>query len=319
MSDHGNILYYLEESRRSLEDRDYLNAAVNAYWCVKYCEQGDPYGISDAKLSDAEGEARRTLRSCVKKFKSCRLSKTSFVYGTICPKMLWLYRNRYDLRHVSPATQRKFDAGHAAGALAQRLFPDGIDASDVDSERIIDMSRFSLPINIRQQLWLDKTAQHYLDRTVYEAAFVHNDVFAAVDILTRGAEGHIAYEVKCSRSVTDTFLKDCALQYYVISHNCRLEDFYLVYVDGDYLDSINVPIDGITETSVDIDRLFIKESVLSRILPMQRRIREEIDACKSVLAKKQEPRVATGAQCTTPYECMYAAYCKGLDRDFSIW
>lgn len=318
MSDQVNILYYLEECKKSYKTKDFLNAAVSAYWCVKYCEYGEPYGMSREELSRAESEAWSIFRSCSRKFKSCKLSKTTFVYGTICPKLLWLYKNEYNLRCVSVETQKKFDEGHIMGTLAQRLFPDGIDASDVGTECIIDKCQFYLPFNLKQQLWLNRTEEYYRDHTVYEAAFVYNDVFAAIDILTKGINGHIGYEVKSSKSITETLLKDCALQYYVISKNCKLEDFFLVYVNEQYLDDIQIPLGEMNESNVDMERLFIKESVLSRIMPLQEDIKSKIEFCKSILSQGA-PSIKMGDQCTSPYECMFTQYCKNADIDFDIW
>lgn len=318
MSDQANILYYFTECKRYYKNQDLLEAAVNAYWCVKYCEHGDPYGMSDKDLNKAESEAWSILRSCSKKFKSSQLSKTTFVYGTICSKLLWLYKNKYNLRKISENTQQKFNAGHEIGALAQKLFPKGIDASELDSEQLIDMSRFSLPFNLKQQLWLNKTAAYYRDHTVYEAAFVYDDVFAAVDILTKGSDGHIAYEVKCSKSVNETFLRDCALQYHVLNNNCGLKDFFIVYLNEKYLEEVQIPIEQLNESNIDIERLFIKESVLSRILPLQKEVHNQIKSCKSILTKN-EPAIEMGTHCTSPYECMFTHYCKNKDRDFDIW
>lgn len=318
MSDQANILYNLEECKKSYKNNDFLDAAVNAFWCLKYCEQGEPYGMSNQKLSRAKSEAWSVLRSCSRKFKSSKLSKITFVYGTICPKLLWLYKNKYNLRRISEVTQKKFDGGHIIGALAQKLFPNGVDASDLDAERVIDMSRFSLPFNLKQQLWLDRTLNFYQKHTVYEAAFVYDDVFAAVDILVNASDGYTAYEVKNSKIITEMLLKDCALQYYVINKNCELKDFFLVYINEQYLEEIQIPIEELTESNVDIERLFIIESVLSRILPMQEEIRGQIENCKTILSK-QEPSVEMGSQCSSPYECMFTYYCEHKDRDFDIW
>lgn len=160
------------------------------------------------------------------------------------------------MRVISPETQKKFEGGHNIGSLAQKIFPDGIDASNidgVDSERIIDMSRMELPFNIKQQLWIDKTNRLYTEHTAYEAAFINDDVFAAVDILTKGEKGHVAYEVKSSKMITETFIKDCALQYYVINKNCPLENFFLIYLNETYFKKIKIPLDEINETNADIN------------------------------------------------------------------
>lgn len=316
MSDYGNILYHLDACKEALETKRYLDAAINAYWCVQYCEQGEPYGISNEELRNSESQARKIYIKASKKFRSSILSKTTFVYGTICPKLLWLYKNKYNLRRVSQQTQKKFDAGHNIGFLAQKLFPDGIDASAIDDERIIDMSRIGLPFNIKQQLWLNRTQEFFKDHTVYEAAFIHDDVFAAVDILNKTETGHIAYEVKCSKSITDTFLKDCALQYYVINKNCNLDDFFLIYINEEYLEEVQIPLEQMNDSNVDINKLFKVESVLDKILPLQSYISENIKQCKKIL-QKGEPNVTPGEQCDNPYECMYKQYCNHYFGDDS--
>lgn len=319
MSDHANILSYLEDCKRFYKQNEYLEAAINAYWCLQYCKNGEPFGISIEMLTKAEAESYRIFLSASKKIHSASLSKTTFVYGTICPKLLWLYKNKYTLRRISDSTQKKFDYGHIIGRLAHNLFPGGIDASELSSERVIGMSLFRLPFNLKQQLWLDKTSVAIENAATYEAAFVYNDVFAAIDILTKGSYGYTAYEVKASKVITDTFIRDCALQYYVINNNVKLEDFFLIYINESYLKEINLTLEQINECNVDVDRLFLKESVLSRILPLQSFISEQISNCKSIL-KNREPSVDMGTQCSSPYECMFTSYCKNKEwSDFDVW
>ena len=50
MSYHANIIDCLELSRNAWEEKDYLRAAICAYWCVQYCRYGEPYGMSGSKL-----------------------------------------------------------------------------------------------------------------------------------------------------------------------------------------------------------------------------------------------------------------------------
>ncbi len=319
MSDCGDIISYLEESSKAWEEKEYLKATISAYWCIQYCRHGEPYSMSKEELYNIESQAWKIYKKASKNFHSAILSKTTFIYGTICPKLLWLYKNKYTSRQISEKTQKKFDMGHNIGYLAQKLFPNGIDASIFDAEHIIDMSPISLPFNLKQQLWIDRTQQLYENNTVYEAAFVNDDVFAAVDILEKTNTGHIAYEVKASTCITETFLRDCALQFYVINKNCKLDDFFLIYIDETYLNTVQIPLEEINSTNVDINRLFIIESVLTRILPWQEYISDKIKFCKSIL-KRGEPKIAMGEQCTNPYECMFKHYCgHNALNDFGIW
>lgn len=319
MSDYACIIDHLKEAEACFEKDDFLNAAINAYWCMKYCEHGNPWEMSGVAINEADAKANKILKSSSKHIKKSLLSKTTFIYGTICPKLLWLYKNKYDFRKISDNTQKKFDAGHIIGSLAQKLFKDGIDASNVDDSRVIDMSPFKLPFYLKQPLWLNKTFAHHKDKTVYEAAFIHDDVFAAVDILTPAQTGNIAYEVKCSGAISETLLRDCALQYYVISHNCNLEDFFLVYVDENYVRDLGISYEEMNEGNTDINKLFIKESVLSRILPIQQDIKNSVKLFKSIL-KGHMPKVECGEHCHHPYECMYNNYCNPVDPpEFGIW
>ena len=77
--------------------------------------------------SIASNQWRKIIRSHLK---TATLSKSSFVMGCQCTKLMWLHKYKYAERKVLVETQSKFDRGHIIGDLAQHLFPDGIDASD---------------------------------------------------------------------------------------------------------------------------------------------------------------------------------------------
>ena len=77
--------------------------------------------------SIASNQWRKIIRSHLK---TATLSKSSFVMGCQCTKLMWLHKYKYAERKVSVETQSKFDRGRIIGELGQHLFPDGIDASD---------------------------------------------------------------------------------------------------------------------------------------------------------------------------------------------
>ncbi len=56
------------------------------------------------------------------------ISKSQYLRGLQCPKALWLYRNRPDLKpENSPTLQHRFDSGHEVGLLAQKCFDGGVE------------------------------------------------------------------------------------------------------------------------------------------------------------------------------------------------
>ncbi|MBK8708714.1 MAG: hypothetical protein IPN30_09540 [Flavobacteriales bacterium] len=106
------------------------------------------------------------------------LSKSTYMRGKQCPKALWLYKHRPELRPpVSAGTQAIFDSGTEVGLLAQQRFPGGVDCTP---EHHYDYA----PALAATQAALAAGAP-----VVYEAAFQHDGVLAALDILVRDGAG----------------------------------------------------------------------------------------------------------------------------------
>jgi hypothetical protein len=56
------------------------------------------------------------------------LSKSKYLSGLQCPKLLWHHYNAKDeIPKPNAATQAIFDQGYDVGALAKKLYPDGIE------------------------------------------------------------------------------------------------------------------------------------------------------------------------------------------------
>ncbi len=309
MGDTSGLYACFETAKKYFAEKDYLNAAIEAYWCRMYCMYGEPYGISDIK--SYERVASKIYFNSIKRLRFSVLSKSMFIVGSQCEKALWLHKYKYKERKVSSETQHKFDRGHVVGKLAQHLFFGGVDASSIwCGECYVDNTKMSLPFHLKQQCWIAKTQSALPNNVpIYEAAFIYDDVFAAVDILIKSDKGFVAYEVKSSTAITETYLLDNALQYYVISHNIKLVDFVLVHLDEEYVTEINIPLDQLTFANCDINRLFVKTSVLDKVLPLQERVRDDIVRFKQTLANG-EPTIKQGEHCNVPYECAFIDYCR---------
>ena len=80
---------------------------------------------------------------------------------------------------------------------------------------------------------------------------------AALDILVKDNEGWKAYEVKSSTSVSKTYIKDAAIQYYtIVNSGIDFKDISIVHVNNNY----------VLEGDLDINKLFTIESVKERVL-----------------------------------------------------
>ncbi len=218
------------------------------------------------------------------------LSKSTFIRGTQCVKSLYLNKKRRFLRdRLSDAQRAVFNRGTDVGLLAQQLFPGGIDLKP--------RSWNQYAAKAKQTETVIRTGKH---QTLYEATFQYDRLLAILDILVKQSEGWMAYEVKSSLKISETYLLDAAFQYYVITHSgVLLQDFFLVYVNPEYERG----------NDLDVQQLFTKKSVLREVLERQPYIVSQIEKEKQALQTTSSPKVPIGPHCHNPYPCDFLGHC----------
>ena len=152
------------------------------------------------------------------------ISKTAFLKFEQCRKAFFFYKNHYYLRDKpSVDKQLTFKRGHDIGALAQQLFPGGINVVETDQNK-------GRAIEYTKELIEKRTP------VIYEATIVYNGVMVMVDILVLTNEGYFAYEVKSSVKISEIYIKDACLQYYVVKNTLpELKDFFIVTINDGYV------------------------------------------------------------------------------------
>jgi len=228
-----------------------------------------------------------------------RLSKSTFIRGTQCEKSLYLYKHHYNLKDPIPTSlQAVFDRGTNIGLLAQSLFPNGVDASPENHFKMVES--------------VGKT-RHFISQgqtIIYEATFLYNDVLAALDVLVKDHDGWKAYEVKSSTKVSDTYIKDAAIQYYTITNSgIELKDISIVYINNQY----------VKNGEIDINELFTVESVLDQVLEFLPRIPNEVQRLKNVIESPEIPQVNIGPHCSDPYDCDFKGTCWKHIPEYSVF
>ena len=228
-----------------------------------------------------------------------KLSKSTFIRGLQCEKSLYLYKKHYKLKDPKPSSlQAVFDQGTNIGLLAQELFPNGADASPENHFKMVES--------------VGKT-QGFVSQgksIIYEATFLYNNVLAALDILVKDEEGWKAYEVKSSTKVSDTYIKDAAIQYYTITNSgVDLKDISIVHINNQYTK------DG----ELDINQLFTIESVYDQVLEFLPRIPNEVRRLKNVIESPEVPSVDIGNHCSDPYDCDFKGTCWKHIPDYSVF
>ena len=227
------------------------------------------------------------------------ISKSTFIRGLQCEKSLYLYKHHYNLKDPTPSSlQAVFDQGTNIGLLAQSLFPNGVDASPE--------SHFKMGGSVGKTLdFISKG-----ETTIYEATFLYNNVLAALDILVKDHDGWKAYEVKSSTKISDTYIKDAAIQYYTITNSgINLKDISIVYINNQY----------VKNGAIDINELFTVESVLDQVLDYLPRIPNEIKRLKNVIESPETPQVNIGPHCSDPYDCDFKGTCWKHIPEYSVF
>jgi hypothetical protein len=227
------------------------------------------------------------------------LSKSSFIKGLQCEKHLYLYKYNYnEMDEFSEMQKAIFQRGTDVGVIAQKLFPDGIIATE------------GSPPNYKKGLKKTNELIQQGENTIYEAAFQFNEVLAINDIIVRDGSKWNAYEVKSSTSISETYLNDAALQYYVLSNSgIEINNFSIIYINNQY----------IRNGKLDIHSLFNIESVLQHILPLQDFVKESVERLKQVIANKIMPQIDIGEHCHDPYKCGFFNYCREHIPEYSIF
>jgi hypothetical protein len=219
------------------------------------------------------------------------LSKSTFISGWQCPKRLYLQKFKPEVVDEEDEQQAAvFQQGSDIGLLAQQLFEDGVNAQGDEewhSSITVERTQKLLPV------------QH----VIYEAAFMHDGVLCALDILVRKGKKYYAFEVKGSTKVKDYHIIDAALQYHVMN-NCGIElaDISILHLNSAY----------VRNGRLNVNELFKATSILDEVKPKQPFINEKIAELKNLLAAKQEPELTMGKHCNKPFPCNFQNYCSSL-------
>jgi hypothetical protein len=216
------------------------------------------------------------------------ISKTAFLKFEQCQKAFYFYKKHPYLRDkISIDKQLTFKRGHQVGDLAQTLFPGGIDVSKNSK-------------NSAEGLALTTTLIENKTPVIYEATFAYNGALIMVDILCLENEKYTAYEVKSSFKISEVYLKDACLQFYVLKNALpTLEDFFLVTLNQDY----------VFENEINPKQLFKKRSVKIESEKNLPYFENQLFNAQLTLEQNKIPNIAIGKHCFKPYQCDYFSNC----------
>jgi len=319
MSDFFNIYLSFEAAEEACKNGDYVQAAEQYWWTVQYFKHGE-FPVYDSSLSKIATKAESQWKSIVKsKLPTIKLSTSFFLMGKQCVKQMWLQKHRGNEQIVFEQMQSAFSQGNNIGELARQAYPNGKDADETifqnyskDSLQAKSPIRIAeLPIILRQYIWLKHTKKLIEEKEdiIYDAAFVHNDVFATIDMLEYTGEDYIVYELKTTEVIDGGYSFESAIQYYVINNNIPVKDYYIIYPNKNYVNELSLPLTELTTGNCETQKLFVKKSILKEVEELQKNIERNIKTFKKIIEKNRCPQLKMGNRCHKPYECAFIQYC----------
>jgi hypothetical protein len=210
------------------------------------------------------------------------LSKSRFVAGWQCHKQLWLRVHEMDAPElqVDVVLQDRFDQGAEVGALARERFPGGV---------LID-----LPHDDPGRAGATRQALEAGAPAVFEATFVEDRVYVAIDVLERTTGGFTLIEVKSSTKVKDEHIPDVAVQVWVARRaGLDIRRAEVMHLNTDF-------------RHPDRGDLFVRTDVTTEVEALQPRIPAMVEEQLAALATA-EPAVPVSSHCWM------------IDRDCPFW
>ncbi len=240
------------------------------------------------------------------------ISKTDFVRGLQCEKMLWLDAHRPEERIIPPEIQEKLDAGNDFGDKAMGIFGDFTETTCFKEDGKLHYAEM-----IRKTQALIESGEN----VICEAAFSWYGNYCAADILRKDGEKYALYEVKNTFLVRKEFITDLGFQRLILRKSgVPLSSSFLI-LRGNDKEATHVLDEGVEDIKsrghvcveyVEHGGDLYKIIDVTRLAKQMERLAEkEIFALGKIKRKDAIcPAVTMGEQCNDPYACWYQHFCR---------
>ena len=233
------------------------------------------------------------------------LSKSRYVSGLQCPKMLWMRKNMPEEYDDSAMNQVVLDTGNEVGDLAMQYFGDFTEVEFQDDKKMM--------VDETERLMNENT------EVITEAAFIYKGDLCIVDILRAVPGGYEIIEVKSSNSspgdtadkVKDVYLHDMSFQAYILKGcGLKIKSVKLMCLNRKY----------VRKGELDIKELFVLTDCTNTVFKMMKSVPQNIKDIKAIMSQENEPVADIGGRCDDPYNCGYKGWCfKDLPEKDSIF
>ncbi|HEY6155923.1 MAG TPA: DUF2779 domain-containing protein [Gemmatimonadales bacterium] len=213
------------------------------------------------------------------------LSKSRFTSGLQCHKKLWWEVHEPDAVELQPdkVLQDLFDQGHQVGELARTRYPGGV---------LIERAN----ITRSERVAATRAALQSGAPAVFEATFIADDTYVAIDVLAQRGNGHHLIEVKASNSQKEEHVPDVAVQAYIAAAcGVEINSAEVMHLNKEF-------------RHPDVGDLFARTDVTEAVAQFLPNVPDELARQKEMLAGPL-PDVAIGVHCFEPHECPFMKRC----------
>jgi hypothetical protein len=213
------------------------------------------------------------------------LSKSRFVAGAQCHKLLWLKTHEPEAEElrISPAIQDIMDQGNQVGRLARAQFPGGV-LVELEHD---DPERFAV-------------TRRHMERgasAIFEAWLEAGPTYAAIDILLRENGAWTLIEVKSGTDVKEKYVRDAAIQTHIAkAAGVDVQRVVIMHINKEFV----APLPG-QKPAAD---LFVRDDITFVVSGRLPEMPEQVEAQLAALAGPL-PVVAIGPQCREPDACPF--------------
>ncbi|MCC6455127.1 MAG: DUF2779 domain-containing protein [Caldilineaceae bacterium] len=199
-------------------------------------------------------------------------------------KRLWIEERAPEKLGAASSTQSQlFLQGSEVGRLARTRFPTG--------KLIVGLGKAALTAT--------QAALAAGETCLFEAAFVHDDLFVRCDILWRRPDGAwTLVEVKSTTGVKAHHLHDLAVQQWVLAgQGIEVAAVQVMHVNNS------------TCVYPHLESLFVTMDVTKGVARLLRRVPKIARGLRRQVAQSTMPDVEIGTHCFTPFPCPARRYC----------
>lgn len=218
------------------------------------------------------------------------LTKSLFMNGEQCTKLLW-HAHRKLLPEITLSDKHKFAQGREFEKYAKRLFPRGIDLTELKNDQ-----------NIKETARLTKEK-----KTIFEAGFTHQDLFMKADILEYD-NGWNLYEMKASTEVKPQHISDLAFQKFVCEKNgITINKCFVLVLNKEF----------VKNGEISPNDLVLRENVTEKVNDVKN-VEEHAREYVAVLKETSVPDVPIGKHCNKPYKCPLKEVCWAYLPEYNV-